>query len=149
MAVDTPRGLMVPVIRDAHLLSPAALALAVADAAAACRKGSIDPERLQGGTFTVSNLGAMGIEQFTPILNSPQVAILGVGAVTETAVPDGQGGQSGQGGLRWQPQINLSLTIDHQVVDGAPGARFLQAVAAGLADLDKTLALRGLSGSDA
>jgi pyruvate dehydrogenase E2 component (dihydrolipoamide acetyltransferase) len=134
LAVDTERGLMVPVVRGAESLSLAELSRAVAELAGQCRQGSIDPERLEGGTFTVTNLGTLGVESFTPVLNSPQVAILGVCSIEEKPVrgPDD--------GLLWQPTLGLSLTIDHQVVDGAPAARFLQAVAAGIADVELLLA---------
>jgi len=127
LAVDTERGLMVPVVRDAHRLDLAGLAGALADLAKQCKAGSINPDLLQGGTFTITNLGALGIESFTPVLNTPQVAILGICSIADRAVADGQGG------LRLQPTLGLSLTIDHQVVDGAPAAKFLKAVAEGVA----------------
>jgi pyruvate dehydrogenase E2 component (dihydrolipoamide acetyltransferase) len=136
MAIDTPRGLMVPVIADAHTLSLAEMSVVIARYAEDCRKGSINPDLLTGGTFTITNLGNLGVETFTPVLNSPQVAILGVCAIKDTPVktPDG---------FRFQPRMGLSLTIDHQVVDGAPGARFLQAVAKGIETIDASLALLG------
>lgn len=126
IAVDTPRGLMVPVIPDADVLSLAQLSEAIRDAAGACREGAIDPDRLAGGTFTITNLGTFGVESFTPVLNSPQVAILGVCGIRQEAVP------TADGGCAFEPRMGLSLTIDHQVVDGAPAARFLQALAKGL-----------------
>lgn len=128
VAVDTPRGLMVPVIANAHALNLAQLSMQIADYAGQCRQGAINPDLLQGGTFTITNLGALGIQSFTPVLNSPQVAILGVCGIEQKPVPDSKGG------YRFQPTMGLSLTIDHQVVDGAPAARFLKAVAAGIAD---------------
>ena len=100
--------------------------------------GTITPDELAGGTFTVTNLGNLGVEQFTPILNTPQVAILGVGSVNLKPV---MVGEDGDGGVEFIPHLGLSLTINHQVVDGAPGARFLQALARGLADIDLLLAL--------
>ena len=139
IAVDTPRGLMVPVVADAHRLSLAELSLAITKYAEDCRKGTIRPDLLSGGTFTVTNLGALGVESFTPILNSPQVAILGVCAIVDTPA------RTPDGGFRLQPRLGLSLTIDHQIVDGAPGARFLQAVAKGIENIRSSLALAGAS----
>ena len=81
-AVDTPRGLIVPVIRDAHTLTLRDMAAESRRLAAACQDGSVQPDELSGGTFTVTNLGNLGVESFTPILNVPQVAILGVGGIT-------------------------------------------------------------------
>jgi pyruvate dehydrogenase E2 component (dihydrolipoamide acetyltransferase) len=91
-----------------------------------------------GGTFTVTNLGNLGIEQFTPILNVPQVAILGVGGVNLKPMPVGG---DFDGDVAFVPHIALSLTINHQAVDGAPAARFLQALTRGLKDLDLLLAI--------
>ena len=137
VAIDTPRGLMVPVVADAHRMSLAELSAAIAGYAADARTGSILPDLLSGGTFTVTNLGALGVESFTPILNSPQVAILGVCAIVDTPA------RTPEGGFSFQPRMGLSLTIDHQVVDGAPGARFLQAVVKGLENIRSDLALTG------
>lgn len=120
-AVDTPRGLMVPVVKNAHRLSAAELAVAMKDLTAQTGKGSVSPDNLSGATFTISNLGGLGIETFTPVLNPPQVAILGVGAIALKAVRR-------QGRVEFIDAISLSLTCDHQVIDGAPGARFLQVV---------------------
>ena len=130
-AVDTPRVLMVPVIRDAAGLRVRELSRSAADLAERCREGSITPADLSGGTFTVSNLGSFGVESFTPILNPPQAAILGVGAVTWRPI----------GEQAVQQQIALSLTIDHRLIDGAPAARFLQTLCARIAELDVLLAL--------
>ena len=134
IAVDTERGLMVPVVRNAHALTLSQLSAEVADLAGKCRSGNIDPELLSNGTFTISNLGAMGIESFTPVLNSPQVAILGVCAITQRPMPDGKGG------VTFVPTMGLSLTIDHQVVDGGPAAKFLQALSIGIANFNLLLA---------
>ncbi len=136
-AVDTPRGLMVPVVADAHRLTLSGLAAAMAARAEECRKGSINPDLLSGGTFTISNLGGMGIESFTPVLNPPQVGILGVCAITQRAVP------AADGSARFAPMLGLSLTFDHQAVDGAPAAKFLQAVAKGVETVQATLVMRG------
>jgi pyruvate dehydrogenase E2 component (dihydrolipoamide acetyltransferase) len=118
-AVDTPRGLIVPVIRNASQLPIAELARQAKSLSAAAQQGSILPDDLSGATFTISNLGALGIETFTPLLNPPQVAILGVGAITVRPIRR-------DGDIVFTDSIGLSLTCDHQVIDGAPGARFLQ-----------------------
>jgi pyruvate dehydrogenase E2 component (dihydrolipoamide acetyltransferase) len=133
LAVDTPRGLMVPVIRNADLLSLRDISAESRRLAAACQSGSIDPGELSGGTFTVSNLGAFGIESFTPVLNAPQVGILGVDAITQRAAA-GPGGS-----VVLEPRMGLSLTVDHQIVDGAPAARLLKAFADAIADIDLLL----------
>jgi pyruvate dehydrogenase E2 component (dihydrolipoamide acetyltransferase) len=134
VAVDTPRGLMVPVIRRTDALSLKQIAAESKRLAEACLNGSIAPDELTGGTFTVTNLGNLGIESFTPVLNPPQVAILGVGSINLKPVEiDGE--------VQFIKHIGLSLTINHQVVDGAPAARFLQAVAQGLSQFELLLAL--------
>lgn len=134
VAVDTPRGLMVPVIRRANTLSLKQLAEEARRLASACVEGGIGPDELAGGTFTVTNLGILGIESFTPILNPPQVGILGVGNINLKPVAVG-------GEVQFIPHLGLSLTINHQVVDGAPGARFLQALSQRLAEIQLLLAL--------
>lgn len=134
MAVDTPRGLMVPVIRNAHQLSLKQISQEAKRLAAACLERRVTPDELSGGTFTVTNLGSLGIESFTPVLNPPEVAILGVSAITLKAIDV-------DGDVQFVPHLGLSLTINHQVVDGAPGARFLQALAQGLKDVDLLLAV--------
>ena len=143
-AVDTPKGLMVPVITGADSLSLAALAAEAHRLAEACSAGTVTPDELSGGTFTVTNLGAFGIERFTPVLNAPQVAILGVCSIVERPAADAGEGcrccEHCSAGPATVPMIGLSLTVDHQVVDGAPAARFLQQVAAAIADIDLTLA---------
>jgi len=118
-ACDTPRGLIVPVIRDSQDLSVVGLSRRSKELAERAVQGSITVDDLNGGTFTVSNLGSLGIEAFTPLINPPQVAVLGVGAIGLKPVrkPDGN--------IEFIDSIGLSLTLDHQVVDGAPGARFL------------------------
>ncbi len=133
-AVDTPRGLMVPVVRGAHALGLRAISREAARLAAACRESRITPDEMAGATFTVTNLGGLGVETFTPVLNPPQVGILGVGAIVPRAV------QGADGSMTFIPQIGLSLTINHQAVDGAPGARFLQTVAGLIARFDLLLA---------
>lgn len=133
-AVDTPRGLVVPVVHEANRLSLRTLAEESKRLAATAQAGRSTPDELAGGTFTVTNLGHLGVEHFTPILNPPQVAILGVSTINLKPLEvDGE--------LEFIPHIGLSLTINHQVVDGAPGARFLQALGRGLAELDLLLAI--------
>jgi pyruvate dehydrogenase E2 component (dihydrolipoamide acetyltransferase) len=132
-AIDTPRGLMVPVIRNAHVLTLRQLAAEATRLVKGCREGGVKPDELAGGTFTITNLGALGIESFTPVLNVPQVAILGVCAIRPEPVQNGDE-------IVFQPRIGLSLTINHPVVDGAPGARFLQALGAAFAGLPALLA---------
>jgi pyruvate dehydrogenase E2 component (dihydrolipoamide acetyltransferase) len=133
LAVDTPRGLMVPVIRNADLLSLREISGESKRLAAACQAGNINPDELSGGTFTVSNLGAFGVESFTPVLNAPQAAILGVDAI----MPRAAAGPNGTVVL--EQRIGLSLTVDHQLVDGAPAARLLKAFADAIADIDLLL----------
>jgi pyruvate dehydrogenase E2 component (dihydrolipoamide acetyltransferase) len=125
-ACDTPRGLLVPVVRDAHTLGLADLAAKMKTLANQAVEGKLSPDDMTGGTFTISNLGPLGIESFTPILTPPQLAILGVGAIQLKPVRR-------DGTIAFIDSIALSLTCDHQFIDGAPGARFLQAVAAEIA----------------
>ncbi len=120
-AVDTPKGLMAPVIQSADSMSLPQLARKAKQLAKACREGTIKPSQLNGGTFTVSNLGSLGIESFTPILNPPQIAILGVGSIQLKPVQKEEG-------ILFSPHLGLSLTLNHQVVDGVSGARFLKAL---------------------
>ena len=118
LAVSLEDGLLTPVIRDADTRSVADLATEAARLAALARAGTLPPSALQGGTFTVSNLGATGIDWFTPVLNPPQVAILGVARVVERPVV--RGGQ-----LAVAPCTTLTLVFDHRAIDGDPAARFL------------------------
>lgn len=133
-AVDTAKGLLVPTLRGAHTMSLGHLSAAGKALATRAIEGKAGPDDLSPATFTVTNLGAFGVERFTPILNAPQVAILGVGGISLKAIETPQG-------VEHRPHIALSLTIDHQAVDGAPGARFLQALSARLAQFDLLLAL--------
>jgi pyruvate dehydrogenase E2 component (dihydrolipoamide acetyltransferase) len=128
-ACDTPRGLLVPVIRNAQRLAIAELARQSKDLAARAIEAKISPDELAGATFTVSNLGGFGIESFTPLLNPPQVAILGVAAIQLKPVRK-------QGKVEFVDTIGLSLTCDHQVIDGAPGARFLQVLREKIANVE-------------
>jgi pyruvate dehydrogenase E2 component (dihydrolipoamide acetyltransferase) len=138
-AVDTERGLMVPVISYADLRSLRDLAAESKRLVAACKSGKAAPEELEGGTFTVTNLGALGIERFTPVLNNPQTAILGVNAIELKAIEIED--REGDVGVEFIPHIGLSLTFDHQAYDGAPAARFLQALTANIRDIDLLTAL--------
>lgn len=132
LAVDTERGLMVPAVRNADELSIVALANKFKEVAAACKKGSIDPDLLssQAATFTVSNLGNYGVEMFTPIINLPQSAILGV----NTIVPRPK--DIGGGVYAFVPHIGLSLTYDHRALDGGEATRFLKQIAIEIENLD-------------
>lgn len=121
VAVDTPRGLMVPVIRNANKLSINEISTAVKNLAVAAQGGTISPDDLKGSSFTVTNLGSLGIESFTPVINPPETCILGVNNM-ETRV------REVKGELQSYQAMGLSLTIDHRAVDGAPAARFLQAL---------------------
>ncbi len=130
MAVDTPRGLMVPVIRNADRMSLAQISAQAKLLAGECQAGSISPDLLSGSTFTVTNLGNTGIESFTPVINAPEIAILGVCGIRPKPAADGQGGYA------ILPHLSFSLTIDHAVVDGAPAAKFVKALCAALKDID-------------
>ncbi len=131
-ACDTPRGLLVPVIRDSQHLTLPRLAAEVKRLTAGAIEGSLAPDDLAGGTFTVSNLGTYGIESFSPILNPPQVAILGVNAIQLKPVRR-------DGAVEFIDHIGLSLTCDHQVIDGAPAARFLRTVREKIEQIDSRL----------
>ncbi len=119
VAVDTGRGLVVPVLRDVHMMSVKEIAAGAAELVARARAGQLTPDDMSGGTFTISNLGMFDIDAFTPIINVPEVAILGVGRIAEKAVVR-------KGKVVARPMVVFSLTADHRLVDGAPGARFLQ-----------------------
>jgi pyruvate dehydrogenase E2 component (dihydrolipoamide acetyltransferase) len=123
IAVATERGLVVPVIRGAERLSLAEIAAARADLVSRARDAKLQQADMEDGTFTVSNLGMYGIEQFVAVLNPPQVAILAVGAIEERpVVVDGE--------LQITPMMSLTLTCDHRAVDGSVGAEFLGTVRA-------------------
>jgi pyruvate dehydrogenase E2 component (dihydrolipoamide acetyltransferase) len=119
VAVALDQGLIVPVVHAAAQKSLSEIADAVVDLAARARVGQLSLEEVSGGTFTVSNLGPFGVEQFTAIINPPQAAILAIGVIHEAVVPD----SSGQ--LVVQPFCWMTLTADHRVVDGAVAAKFL------------------------
>ncbi|HSR30156.1 MAG TPA: dihydrolipoamide acetyltransferase family protein, partial [Anaerolineae bacterium] len=119
LAVALEDGLIVPVVRNADQLSVLEISDKVADLAQRARENTLEVDEVTGGTFTVTNLGMFGIEAFTPIINPPEVAILGVGRIVQKlALVDGQ--------IVTRDSMTLSLTVDHRIVDGAPGAQFLQ-----------------------
>ena len=126
VAADTDRGLLVPVIRDVNEKSITELAIEVTEVAAQVRDGQLPPERLEGASFTISNLGGLGTGHFTPIINPPEVGILGVGRAVERPVYV-------EGLLRPRLMLPLALSFDHRAVDGADGARFLTWIVEALA----------------
>jgi len=133
VACDTPRGLMVPVVRNADTLTLKQISDETKRLADACRSSTVKPDELTGSTFSVSNVGAFGIESFTPVLNIPEVAILGVGGIGLKPVQKGTE-------VAFLPHVGLSLTINHMVVDGAPAAKFLKALCDAIAEVDLLLA---------
>jgi pyruvate dehydrogenase E2 component (dihydrolipoamide acetyltransferase) len=134
VAMDTPRGLMVPVIFNADRKSLLQLSREVKELAVAARAGSINPDLLHGGTFTVSNLGATGVKIFTPILNPPQTGILGVCGITRHI-------RENNGIPESYPAIGLSLTYDHRAIDGAPASRFMRDLCKNLEEFPILLAI--------
>ncbi len=132
IAVDTDRGLMVPAIRNADDLSIQGLSNQMREIATSCRKGAVNPELLasEAASFTVSNLGNYGVEMFTPVINLPQVGILGV----NTIVPRPK--DLGDGVYGFVPFIGLSLTYDHQALDGGEATRFLKQIALEIENLE-------------
>jgi pyruvate dehydrogenase E2 component (dihydrolipoamide acetyltransferase) len=121
IAVATERGLLVPVIPGCEGLTVAQIASARADLVTRARDGKLQAADLEGGTFTISNLGMYGVEQFVAVLNPPQAAILAVGAIEERAVATG-------GALVARPMMTMTLTCDHRTIDGATAADFLRTV---------------------
>ena len=130
MAVDTDRGLLVPVIFGAEKLTLSEIAAQAKVLAGKAREGKCSPDEMSGGSFTVSNLGSMGVESFTPVINPPQTAILGVCCTTNRLKADG----------KVYPAMGLSLTFDHRAVDGAPAAKFLKELCTALENFDLLLA---------
>jgi len=127
IGIDTGGALIAGVLADADAATLAELSARRRALTERVRAGHADVAELQGSTFTVTNLGSAGIDAFTPIINPPEVAILGTGRITDHPVPDG-------GGVAWRKALTLSLTVDHRAVDGAPAARFLATLAGYLAD---------------
>ncbi len=133
-AVDTPRGLMVPTIFNADQKSLLEISKEVKALAAECREGNISPDKLTGASFTVSNLGNLGVESFTPVINPPQTGILGV-CGTIDRVKKGKDGE-----IAIYPAMGLSLTYDHRAVDGTPAAKFQKELAQNLENFTVLLA---------
>jgi 2-oxoglutarate dehydrogenase E2 component (dihydrolipoamide succinyltransferase) len=128
VAVDTDRGLLVPVIRDAGGLGVAELARRIGEVADRSRSSKITPDELSGGTFTITNTGSRGALFDTPIINQPQVAILGIGAVVErpAVIPDPEATAAGHGKrTEIRSMVYLALSYDHRLIDGADASRFL------------------------
>jgi pyruvate dehydrogenase E2 component (dihydrolipoamide acetyltransferase) len=132
VAVDTPGGLMVPVVRDVDQKGVMQLAGELGTLSAKARDGKLSPADMQGGTFSISSLGGIGGGHFTPIVNVPEVAILGVSRSVMKPVWDG---------TAFQPRLMmpLSLSYDHRVVDGAQGARFITYLSAVISDMRRAL----------
>ena len=134
VAVDTLRGLMVPTIFAADTMSLLEISKAVKELAAECRDGAISPDKLSGGSFTVSNLGNLGVESFTPVINPPQTGILGVCGTIDRVR------KGADGSIELYPAIGLSLTYDHRAVDGTPAAKFQKELCANLENFVTLLA---------
>jgi len=128
MAVDTDDGLLVPVLHNAAQLSLIELAARSRQLVGQARAGKLAAADMQGSVFTITNLGAFGIDAFTPIINVPETAILGLGAIRREPVA------LDDGGIVSRHQLTLSLTFDHRILDGAPAARFLQDIATAIAN---------------
>ena len=133
VAVDTPRGLMVPTIFRADLLSLNELSKQAKQLISDAQNGSVNPDLLTGASFTVTNLGSLGIESFTPVINPPQTGILGVDC-TQTKI------KTVNGQIVPYQAMGLSLTFDHRALDGAPAAKFLQALKTNLENFTVLLA---------
>ncbi len=133
IACDTDRGLLVPTVFNANKMSLNDLAAASKSVIGDAKNGSISPDKLKGASFTVTNLGAMGIESFTPVVNPPQTGILGVGTIMRRV--KNVGGQD-----VFYDAMGLSLTFDHRALDGAPAAKFLKELCANLENFDLLLA---------
>ena len=134
VAVDTDRGLMVPTLSYCDMKSLDVISKELRVLASECREGTINPDHLRGGTFTVTNLGSLGVESFTPILNAPQTGILGVGTIVNMP-------KEVQGKIVLYPSMVLSLTMDHRALDGAAAARFLKELRENLEKFSLLLAM--------
>jgi pyruvate dehydrogenase E2 component (dihydrolipoamide acetyltransferase) len=132
IAAATDEGLVVPVLRDADALPLRGLVPALKDLVRRAREGTLGPDDLSGGTFTISNLGMMGVDSFDAIINAPQAGILALGRVR--TVPEWKDGG-------WEPRrvISATLSVDHRVADGADGARFLESLQEVLLDWELLL----------
>lgn len=134
IAVDSTRGLLVPVLRKVQTLTLQDIARKTKELYKAVENNTILPDDLSGSTFTITNLGSLGIENFTPVLNIPEVAILGICSIVHKPVPVDDK-------IEYIPYIGLSLTVNHQAVDGAPAAKFLQALCFNIKNLDLLMAV--------
>lgn len=133
VAVDTERGLLVPTLRNADTMTLNEISVATKSLIKEAQSGTINPDKLQGASFTITNLGSLGVESFTPVINPPQTGILGVcGLTTRVKEVAGQ--------LKAYQAMGLSLTFDHRALDGAPAAKFLKALCANLESFDLLLA---------
>ena len=132
IAVDTKKGLLVPTVFNAEKLTLNELSKAAKSVITEAQEGTISPDKLKGGSFTITNLGALGIESFTPVINPPQTGILGVDTIT-TKVKDVNGE------MVMYPSMGLSLTFDHRALDGAPAAKFLKELVFALENFDLLL----------
>ena len=119
MAVDTPKGLFVPTIHNADLMSLSELCVEAKRLAKICQEGKATPDMLAGASFTVSNVGSLGVEMFTPVVNPPQVGILGVCGITTRV-------KEVNGEIRTYPAMGLSLSYDHRALDGTPASKFVK-----------------------
>ena len=128
VAVDTPKGLLVPVVRDCDKKDAGAIAGEIAALSAKAREKGLTMDEMSGGCITLSSLGHIGGTAFTPIVNAPEVAILGVTRARPVATP------GADGGVAWKTMLPLSLSYDHRVINGADAARFVAYVAQRLAD---------------
>lgn len=133
IAVDTERGLMVPTLAYANLKSLNEISSETKKLVESCQKGTVKPDVLKGGTFTITNLGTLDIESFTPVINPPQTGILGVNNIIQRA-------KEVNGEYVYYPAMGLSLTFDHRALDGAPAARFLKDLKANLENFSVLLA---------
>jgi len=133
VAMDTPRGLMVPTLFGADSMSLNEIAVKTKELARAAQEGTISPDLLKDGTFTVTNLGALGVETFTPVINPPQTGILGVNAIVNKPYEE-------NGEIKLYPSMSLSITFDHRALDGAPAARFVRELCGNLENFEVLLA---------
>jgi pyruvate dehydrogenase E2 component (dihydrolipoamide acetyltransferase) len=133
VAVDTERGLMVPTLFNANLMSLGEISAEVKRLVKDCQAGTVNPDLLKNGTFTITNLGTLDVESFTPVINPPQTGILGVNNIIQRA-------REVDGKVEFYPAMGLSLTFDHRALDGAPAARFLKELKTGLENFSALLA---------
>ena len=134
IAVDTERGLLVPTLPVAETLSLNELSVAAKSLIGEAQSGKISPDKLSGASFTVTNLGSLGVESFTPVINPPQTGILGVCTIVNRVK------KNAAGELVTYPAMGLSLTFDHRAIDGAPAAKFLKELSNNLENFDLLLA---------